>query len=307
MFRMNDIILLLVIFSSMVAGIMFPGFAKHFQPYPLFLMMFLLFLSFLPIKLDDIWLMIRHNGPTIIWLSLLKMIAIPLIVYYLFKTFYPSYAVAALLLTGISTGVVAPFISALVNANGPLVLIMVVTSSLIVPFTLPALVKIVLERNIEISFWGMTQILSMVIFFPVIAVQIFRRVASRLLESLTKKRFAISLIIFAAINLGVFSKYADYFRQNPGTVIEAVLVAIVLGGIYLVVGLLSQWGSSVSNQLAAVITLGNVNNVLVLVFASEFFGPLEPTLAAMYMIPFFGLIFPMRVYQRLKGTGQIND
>ena len=51
----------------------------------------------------------------------------------------------------------------------------------------------------------------------------------------------------------------------------------------------------------------NMNNVLVLVFASEFFGPLEPTLAAMYMIPFFGLIFPMRVYQRLKGTGQIND
>ncbi|MCJ7685329.1 MAG: hypothetical protein MUO68_13665, partial [Desulfobacteraceae bacterium] len=232
---------------------------------------------------------------------------IPLIVYYLFKAFYPSYAVAALLLTGISTGVVAPFISALVNANGPMVLIMVVTSSLIVPFTLPALVKIVLERNLEISFWEMTQILSMVIFFPVIAVQLLRRVASRPLESLMKRRFPISLIIFAAINLGVFSRYAGYFHQNPGTVINAVLVAIALGGIYFVVGLLSLWGSSVANQLAAVITLGNVNNVLVLVFASEFFGPLEPTLAAMYMIPFFGLIFLMRVYQRLKGTGQIND
>jgi len=58
--------------------------------------------------------------------------------------------------------------------------------------------------------------------------------------------------------------------------------------------------SSVENQLAAVITIGNVNNVLVLVFAAEFFGPREPTLAAMYMVPFFGLIFPLRVYRRFR-------
>jgi hypothetical protein len=35
-----------------------------------------------------------------------------------------------------------------------------------------------------------------------------------------------------------------------------------------------------------------MNNVLVIVFSSEFFTPLEPTVAAMYMIPFFGLILP---------------
>jgi len=42
-----------------------------------------------------------------------------------------------------------------------------------------------------------------------------------------------------------------------------------------------------------------MNNVLVIVFASEFFGPLEPTVAAMYMIPFFGLILPIRGYSRI--------
>lgn len=55
MFRLNDLILLLVIFSSMLVGILFPEPASVFQPYPLYLMMFLLFLSFLPIELDDIW------------------------------------------------------------------------------------------------------------------------------------------------------------------------------------------------------------------------------------------------------------
>jgi len=38
--------------------------------------------------------------------------------------------------------------------------------------------------------------------------------------------------------------------------------------------------------------LGNMNNVLVIVFSSEFFGPIEPMVAAMYIIPFFGLVMP---------------
>jgi bile acid:Na+ symporter, BASS family len=53
---------------------------------------------------------------------------------------------------------------------------------------------------------------------------------------------------------------------------------------------------------SAVITIGNVNNVLIVVFAAEFFGPLEPTLAAIYMIPFFGLILPMRAYRRISSN-----
>ena len=50
-------------------------------------------------------------------------------------------------------------------------------------------------------------------------------------------------------------------------------------------------------------SIGNANNVLVLVFAAEFFGPIEPTLAAMYMIAFFGLIILLRVYRRIRKRG----
>ena len=68
------------------------------------------------------------------------------------------------------------------------------------------------------------------------------------------------------------------------------------------VGIFTLLKGPVKNQLASAVVLGNINNVLILVFASEFFGPLEPTVAAMYMIPFFGLILPLRVYYRLRKT-----
>ena len=52
--------------------------------------------------------------------------------------------------------------------------------------------------------------------------------------------------------------------------------------------------------MAGAVMLGNVNNVLVIVFSSEFFGPVEPLVAAMYMIPFFVIVIPLRYYRHRK-------
>jgi BASS family bile acid:Na+ symporter len=306
MFSLNDLILLLVIFSSMLGGVLRPHFGSLFQPYPLYLMMFLLFLSFLSIRIDTIWDTIRNHGRKVIWLCFIKLIALPLGVYLLFMSLYPSYATAALLISAISTGVVAPFISNIVNGNTALVLVMVVVTSLMVPFTLPAMVDLLLGHTTEISLLGMMRTLCLIIFLPIVGVELLRRLAPQLSQSLIKRRFPISLLTFAIINLGVFSKYAHFFHQKPSIIIEASIVAITLGGIYVLVGLVALLKGPSGNQLASAISLGNMNNVLVIVFASEFFGPLEPTLAAMYMIPFFGLIFPLRVYQRLREKSRLS-
>lgn len=300
MFRLNDLILLLVIFLSMLIGILLPRFGSLFQPYPLCLMMLLLFLSLLNIKIDSIWHTLRNSVWTIIFLSFLKTIAMPIGIYFLFKVTYPSYAIAAMLLSGISTGVVAPFISNLVKANSSLVLVMVVITSMLVPFTLPAMVKILLARSIEISLSGMIRMLSLVIFVPILTVETLRRLSPGLIKAIMKRQFTVSLVIFSLINLGVFSRYAEFFRQKPATILVAPLVAVILSVIYLMVGILFLLIESVENQLSAAISLGNMNNVLIIVFASQFFGPLEPTVAAMYMFPFFGLILPLRIYRHWR-------
>jgi BASS family bile acid:Na+ symporter len=210
-----------------------------------------------------------------------------------------------MLLTGISAGVVAPFIASLVRANGPLVLVMVVASSLLVPFVLPALVKLLLGRTIEISLYTMIKMLSLVIFVPVLAVETLRRLSPGAVRAVARVRYPLSLMIFAIINLGVFSRYSGFFHQEPGRIIEAALIAFALAALYFFAGILTLWHSPLEDQLASAIALGNQNNVLLIVFASEFFGPLEPTLAAMYMIPFFGLIVPLRIYRRLRQRGHV--
>lgn len=300
MFRRNDLILVAVVFSSMFTGIYFPDATAVFQPYPVYAMMFLLFLSFLSIDIRSVWEVIQRSWRTVLWLSVLKILILPVGVYFLFKAFYPQYALAALLVTGISTGVVAPFISTLVGANGPLVLVLVVISSLVVPFSLPALIKILLEREIHISLMAMIRVLFMVVFIPAFLVEVSRRVIPGVLQRLQQAGFYISLGIFSIVNFGVFSKYSLFFRQNPATILHITMGAVVLAVIYFILGILVMYKAPLEDRLASVIGFANMNNVLVIVFASEFFTPIEPTLAAVYILPFFGIIFPLRIYREFE-------
>ncbi len=301
-FGLKDLILMLVVYASMVAGILCPGFCVSFQPLPVYFLMALFFLSFLSIELDDVWRTFRESSGIVAAFVVLKIIVMPVTIYYFFRFTAPTYAVAALLLGGISTGVVAPFVSNLVRGNSPLVLVVVVITSVLIPFTLPALIKLLLSREVEISLAAMVRMLALVIFVPIAAVQTLRRLAPAFLKGVMRIQFPLSLFLFAAINLGIFSRYSDFMRQEPFTIVMATVVAIMLSVIFCLTGILFFLGRPVEDQLAGAVMLGNMNNVLVLVFASQFFSPIEPIVAAMYLIPFFGLVIPLRYYDRRRGA-----
>lgn len=299
-FSLKDLILMVVVYASMVAGIACPGFCDLFQPLPMYFLMALFFLSFLSIELNDVWLTFRGASGLVAAFVVLKTVVLPLFVYYLFRAVAPQYAVAALLLGGISTGVVAPFISNLVRGNSPLVLVVVVITSALIPFTLPAIIKVLLSKDVEISLTAMTRLLALVIFVPIVAVQVLRRLAPRFLQGVMRVQFPLSLFLFAAINLGVFSRYSDFFIGEPFAIVMATVVSVALSVIFCVTGILFFWGRPVRDQLAGAVMLGNMNNILVIVFASQFFSPIEPMVAAMYLVPFFGLVIPLRYYEQRR-------
>jgi BASS family bile acid:Na+ symporter len=75
----------------------------------------------------------------------------------------------------------------------------------------------------------------------------------------------------------------------------------VLSAIYYLTGFVLIPTRQPGQRLAAGLSLALMNNVLVIVFASRFFGPLSPTLAAMYLFPFFTMIVPVKlIAQRVE-------
>jgi bile acid:Na+ symporter, BASS family len=296
-FRSKDIVLLAVVFSSMAAGICCPGVFAFLQPYPLLCLMILFFMSFLSIRLDAVRQALHQAGLSILGIVVLKMFIMPVALYALFRFVLPDYAVAVLLLTGVSTGVVAPFMSTLVGGNSARVLVVTVITSILVPFSLPAIVGLVLAKSVHLSFWNMLQVLALAIFVPIAAVQVLRRFAPALLDAANRLSFPVNLVMFALITLGIFSKYAEIFFTDPTLIVEAALVGIVLSGVYCATGIFFFRGKPIEERVGGAVMLAHINNILLVVFSSQFFGPRETMTAAMYLLPFFGLVLPLRFYR----------
>jgi BASS family bile acid:Na+ symporter len=303
LFSPRDFLLLAVSFGSLLAGILAPEACEPLQPYPIVCMMLLLFLSFLSIRISRIWETAQQSPLRIARFLLFRMILFPVAVALLFRLVWPAYSLSALLLAGISTGAVAPFFANLLQANMALVLVIVVSSSLLVPFTLPPLVALLFGQTMEIPLFSMMRLLVMVVFIPLAAAEVLKKAAPRVVDRIRVRQFALSLMLFAVTNLGIFSKYADFFRQNIALLVTSMSAAFLIGGICIAAGWLAAWRWPLEDQLSAVINLWIMNYILVMVFSAQFFSPLEPTVAALYTLPFYALVIPVRAWRswRLKG------
>jgi BASS family bile acid:Na+ symporter len=297
--RPKDLILLGVVVFSMLAGIFIPTIGDPFEPCLTYFMIVFLYLSFIRV---DLMAIIRSimDVRLIVILLLAKLLAIPFFLYYLTKLFFPSYALPVLLLSGISTGVVAPFISNILAGNTSLVVSMVLLSSLLVPFTLPPLVTYLVAEEMEIPLLAMVKLLALIVFIPIGAREISERYMPRLIEWGEKVQYPVSLVLIACTLIAVFGKYSAFFFREPGQIFIAIAVAFLLSALYMAIGSILLYGRNREDQLAGGISMAFLNNILVLVFSSQFFGPTAATLAAMYILPFFAMIIPIRLMFKVQ-------
>jgi len=80
-FRVNDLLLLVVVLSSMAAGIIFPHFSSLFQALPIYCLMVLFSLSYLSIELDTVWRTLKGHSRTILTFTVLKSLILPVVVF----------------------------------------------------------------------------------------------------------------------------------------------------------------------------------------------------------------------------------
>ncbi len=175
--------------------------------------MIIFFLSYLSIDLTSVWKILKGYGGQIVIFTAMKLALLPVIIF----------------LSFISSRRIMPFRPAFdrgfrgcCSANGlqhgtgkqPMVLVVVVITSTLAPFTLPALIKMIASKEMVISFLSMLQMLVTVIFIPIIFVEIIRYLLPRLITPILKIRFPVSLLLFALINLGVFSAMHLFSKKN---------------------------------------------------------------------------------------------
>jgi bile acid:Na+ symporter, BASS family len=309
MINIKDLILLVVVSISMVAGVAWPEAARPIGPFLSWALMGLLFLAFLKVYPPAIWHTLRRYPIKMSMLVLIKLIVLPLLVFPIVIKFFPAYALGLLLLAGVSSGLSAPFFSGLVGANIPLVLAMTVVTTLLLPLTLPLMVKILVGREINFDLFRLAGFMLTLIFLPMLASLFFRRWLPRASNWVDEHSFAISLVLLVTINLGAFGLYAPFLREHQHQVVVSVLIGSGLGALMAGTGLILFWSSPPTERVAAAGALGWINNVLVIVLGNYFNDPLTSVVAALYLVPYYAMIIPLshltRILKAREDFGEI--
>ena len=293
MLRIKDIVLLIVVFGSMAAGVLWPHETHKLGPFLPWFLMAMLFLAFLKVLPSAVWDTLRRYSVKLPLLVLAKLIVIPLIIYPLAIKILPAYALGLILLAGVSTGLSAPFFSGYIEANVPLVLAMTVVTTLLLPLTLPLIVKISIGKEFHFDLMGLVGFMAVLIFLPLVVSAFFRLLLQRTSDWLDDNSYPISLVLLAAINLGAFGLYAPFLRAHHAEVVISVLVGSGLGAVLASAGIFLFWSNPPLERVAAGGALGWINNVLVIVLANYFNDPTASVLAALYLIPYYVLIIPL--------------
>jgi len=269
----------------MSAGVLLPAVGLLVEPYLLVWLGALLFLNLIRLNTSDLVSTFTKPKQLAI-LSTIKLLVLPLAMYAIAYLVYQPFALPVLLLSGISTGLGAPFVVNLIGGRLPIVVGMIIVTSLAVPFVLPSLVYAVLGSHFEIPVLQMVFLLSAALFTPLTAGWFTKKYLSAVSRFADEKSFPLSLMFIILINFGMFAKFSGIFYSEQWFLIGTVATASLCYSAYCLVGYASAFGGR-HERTAGLISMSYINNVLVAVFAYEFFGSSVATLAALYNLPYY--------------------
>ena len=286
----KDALLAAAITGSILTGILLPHVGMVVEPYLLVWLGALLFLNLIKLSSKDLAGTFARPGQ-LATLAVIKLVALPLAMYAVTYFLYRPLALPVLLLSGISTGLGAPFVANIVGGRLPLIVGMITVTSLAVPFVLPSLVHALVGAEFELPLADMVILLLLALFIPLGAGWLTKRYAPAASNFAETNSFVLSLIFVVLINMGMFATLSEYFFNDQGFVLQTLVASSLAYVAFAAVGYAS---SLKGGRMAGLISMTYVNNTLVMVFAAQFFGPQVAALAAMYNLPYYAGILVLR-------------
>lgn len=310
--HIRDLIMVLVSFSSMAAGVFLPQAALLPASTPRVILMFMLYMSFLAVGVTALWGETRSSFHVLVRLTLFRLIVLPLICFCIFRLMLPEFALSALLLGAAPVGVMAAVFSLMLKANTALILAGNIVTSLLLPISLPAVLSIIdkslrtlgltpLDLPEHFSLGDMSLSLAITILVPFAAAILTRKLSIGMAQGLLLRQFPLLTTAIALSNLAIFSSYADVLLQDPALPARALGAAGLLCIIMSLAAVPASAGMPRDIRLAFLISCGIINNILLMIISLEFFSVTEALTGAAYLVPLYILLF---YYRRCSAKNQ---
>lgn len=260
------------------------------------MLIFAFFLSCLKLDFKEIF-HLRENIGKMLLFVLTSIILFPLAFYLLSFTVSPSLRLGIFLIFGVSGAVMTPMLATFLRLKILWTTVFVVLTSLLVPFTLPLLIKYLFALNVELNVVEMSLFLGKIIFVPAILALIFRKILPRLTEKLiptTGVLGSVNMAFFVAVIIAGNQQFLleKLFHLSAIPVLLAVCFTFafrfLLGYLLPASSNTERWTNS--------LMFGNINSGLVILLAAEFLSPDVLFVTLLSEIPW---VLAQPIFQRL--------
>ena len=283
---------------ALVGGLFFSTHTIHLAPHITIFLAIIFFLTALKIDLKEIWKCLDDKKLLIIT-NLLMLVIFPIAVYYLALFVYPKLAIAFLILAAMPSGMTAPLLTEICGGKQSLALVLSITTSLLAPFTIPLMIKLLAGATVVVSFSSMSLSLAKIIFIPFILANIIKYFWEKQIKKTYKTFKPISIMLMGAIIMGVIAKQATNIMkfENEYLIYLGLLFAFFIF-IHVISYVVIFWKNK-KERIATTISLTYFNFTLAIYLAGEFFN--EPHIVIfviLSVIPWAILLVPFKYYTR---------
>lgn len=270
--------------AGMALGWFGSSVVSFLSPYILQMLLVVLFLTMLKIDVKEVFAGLK-DAKIVSYFSALKLILIPVFFFYLSSLFLPvQYALAVLALASMPAGMSIAAYAGIMKGNASLALALTMITSMVAPFTIPAIFYFLTGSAIRINLLGMFLSLAGIIFAPLSVSILARKFALAHIEKKEKYFGSVSILIITAIMAASIAKVA-------GTPIDLNSVWLVMAFLFLfaaalhAIGYFSSPKADRSNKITLSLATAYMNSTLAIVIASSFFGPETLLAVVLYQFP----------------------
>lgn len=255
--------------------------------------MVMLFLVFL--KTDIMQVITKMQNYRLMgFVVFLNMIIVPLLFFLIINTFSHHFAIGILLLTSMPAAVASPAFTDIVKGNIALSLGIVITTSIVAPVTVPLLFWFIQINELSVNPLWLFKDLALLIFIPMVASQVTKKYAPRIVENKSHLFTSVNIIILSLMVYTVMGSQRDVILNN------SIKILWQTGFLYLVFILLHVlgyfMGFAENNKGKIATTIGSAyrNNGMAIALSALYFEPSIIILMVLTELPWNTLLIPFR-------------
>lgn len=279
--------------AAIAIGMFFPSLGLILEPYMLYFLLAILFLSILKIDTNETFKQAEKTG-LLIYIIFMLMIATPIILFLITKRLYPEIAISVLILTAMPAGMATSALTDISKGSVSLALIITMATTLLCPFTIPFLLKFMTGTQLTLSTYSMLIMLSKIIFIPFIFAAITKKIARRQIKNTKQYYSSMSILLIMPLIMGPLAKHSEYYRNNLDQISKITAYMFIISAILHVTGWFMVFWLNKKDKIAASITSAYMNLSLAIVFTAQFFGPLVLLPVILYQFPWDTMLMPFR-------------